>query len=285
LERSKITFYPSGEGQIRYGNKNSFLDDLLDLYDYHDNVEKLRSDLHSNAMRYSNGDETVRIRKSDFITAIKRSLELDPNDGLNAIVPSDQTCEEEANDFAQSDFYELKDCFQRNFMEKKFSEHLSDKINDNAWDKSDFSSSAARADFIKDISKKYDKGSWKDFVENVMEKCDKEHSLETSPFFKTHSDSIDFLDCVAEGLREEKENLYEPYYEHCRNAFLQSWGYHDEEFLKELSEEENVPYEILEHCADHNYEILEKYRPIKENQAFLESFGAKIWEPSENKEE
>lgn len=280
LERSRIKFFPTGEGEVKYGTKDSFLGDLLDLYSYQDNIDKLHRDLHENAMHYQEFKE-MRIRKSDFITAIKKSLELDSTDGLNAIVPSEQTCEEESNDFAQNDFYELKDCFQRNFMEKKFAEHLSDRINDNAWSKSDFSASAARDDFIKDLSKTYDNGTWKDFVEQKIQKCDNEHNLEASPFFKSHNDAIGFLDCVSGELRDEKENLNEPYYDHCRDAFLKSWGYHDEEFLKELSEEEEVPYEILEHCADHNYEILEKYRPIKENQTFLESFGAKIGEPSE----
>jgi len=284
LARSRIKFLPTGEGEVRYGNKDSFLGDLLDLYSYQDNIDKLHHDLHENA-RYYPDEESIRIRKSDFITAIKKSLELDPTDGLDRLVESETICEDEANDFAENDHSELKDCFKRNFLQKHIAESLADKIIDNAWSNTKFSSSTTRDDFIKDLSKSYDSGTWKDFVEEKMKKCDNEHSLEPSPFFKSHNDAIEFLDCVADELKNERENLMEPYFTHCQEAFMNEWRLPDETFLKELSEDTEVPFEILEHCTHFGYDTLEKYRPISEKQTFLESYGARITEPSENKKD
>ncbi len=289
LPRSKIQFFPNGEAEIRYAPKN-FLGDLIDVFDYRDSRDKLKEDLIENAQKardtdWLNEPENRRIGKKDFITAITKSLEQDPTDGLSSIVESETVCEEEGNSTSENDHSELKDCFKKNWLTKELADKLSGSIIEHAWDKADFNSSAVRHDFIKDLAANYDRGTWKDFVVEKMEQCSKEHSLEVSPFFKTHNDAIEFLDCVVNEIQGEKDNLYEPYFDHCRDAFLNEWNLNDEKHLKELSEETGVPLDLIEHCTHFGYDVLEKYRPIKENQTFLESFGAQIWEPSENNDD
>jgi hypothetical protein len=228
-----------------------------------------------------NADKDTHIRKEHFIKAIRFSLNRDPMDGLSAIVESENVCDEESSSSSSNDHYELKGCFEKNFLQEKVAEQLADSIIDNAWHKTGFSPSAARQKFIENAAENFDAGTWKSFVEKTMVHCDKEYNNEISPFFRQQSDSVNFLDCMMTEIEDQRDGLTESYFEHCRNEFYSEWSLHDEMHLRELAEETQVPLEILKHCADFNYEILEKYRPIKENQTFLESFGAKIWERGE----
>lgn len=287
LLNSRVKFYLNGAGEVGYGGKTSFLSDILSIYHSKDEKERFHRELHHNASDFYRGMEgSIRIKKEHFIKAIRHSLDESPDDGLNEIVEGSEVCEEEATSSSQNDQCELRDCFKNNFLQKNVAEELADSIIDNAWQKSEFSAGAARQDYISALAKDFDRnGSWKEFIEKTMMQCHKEHNLEMSPFFRDHNDSVDFLNCVVHEINEEKDDVSESYWESCRNSFYESWNINNENHLKELSEEKQVPFELLSHCAQFNYDVLEKYRPIKENQTFLESFGAKIWEPSEEPSE
>lgn len=203
-------------------------------------------------------------------------------DGLDPIVESEYSCEEEANSSSENDHYELRECFKRNFIQKDVAVDISDNIIDNAWRNTDFHPRKARDKYIKGLSESFDRhGSWKDFVERTMVHCDKEHNLEQSPFFRDHNDATEFLDCLIGEIQDQKDDLVDGLWETCREEFYTDWTLNDEKHLKELSEKIQLPLEILTHCAQYNYDTLEKHRPIKENQSFLESYGAEITEPSE----
>jgi len=288
LPRSETRFNADGSIEIQRGDTSNVIHDLIELFSYSENRQTLKDDLIENAALARNPDWIQdggkRIRKSDFITGIRHSLDYYNADGLDRITLSEDHCQEEAYSVKDSDYSELQNCFENNFLQDKVAEHLADSITDHAWDNADFNSAKAKDDFIKDLAENYDNnGTWKDFVEETMTECDKKHNLEVSPFFrKNRSDAYDFLHCVINKLRDERDNLYDGFFEHCRESFYKTWNINDKEHLQELSEETGVPLEIINHCVSFEYEPLEKYRPIKENQTFLESYGADIWEPSEN---
>jgi hypothetical protein len=284
LQRSRIEFFPDGSGEVGYGTKDQFLGEILDLYEYEGDIKKIHDDLHENVWKARRDVAGVtRIRKDHFIKAINYSLKKDPTDGLNSLVESESVCEEEANSSSENDHSELKDCFKRNFIRDSVAGDIADRIVTNAWNNTKFSAGKAREKYIEQLSKNFSRGTWKQFIENTMKHCDKEHNLEMSPFFRDQNDAALFLDCMVSEIKEEKADIAESYWESCREEFYADWSLNDEKHLKELSEETEIPFEILSHCAQFQYDVLEKFRPIKENQTFLESFGAEIFEPSEQK--
>ena len=287
LPVNRIKFYPNGVGTIGYANRDdSFLSEILDIYHSDTERKRLHDELHENAQASWENPETKRVTKKHFIKAIEHTLKKDPSDGLHDIVPGVDVCEEEATSSMENDDSELKDCFKRNFIQDRVARDLTSDIIDNAWSNTKWSASAARDEFIGSLTKDFDRdGTWAKFVKTTMETCDKEHNLEKSPFFRNHNDAADFLDCLVHEINGQKDDIMEGYWESCRDNFYSNFSLNDEAFLRKLAADRGLPFEVLEHCASFQYDTLEKYRPISEHQTFLESYGAKIYDPSEEAEE
>lgn len=211
--------------------------------------------------------ETSDVTKADFKRAIRHSLNKDPKDGLYSLI-GDNSAYEDYNGLGDSEYsnqqYEVKNCLEDNFYEKEKAEKIADVILMKSTENVPGSREIFE-EYENELTKNYSgKKSWKQFVENnIIKGCDHEGTAK------------DFMKCVHGALEQEKENIREGFYEHYTNAIMGAMSISDDD-LKEIAEEHDIPYKVVEHCARGGSDTLEEFRPISEKQLFLESFGANL---------
>jgi hypothetical protein len=286
-----VSIYDDGSGEIDLsdpmgwyssGGRDSFLLNLIRIK-RSSVFNDFKNSLHESVRKPNSSKvEGEPILKEDIIQAINYSLLEDPSDGLYGLL-GDNRSAYDYDDFMSSrqsdEEYEIKNCFEDNFIEKQTAEYLAETIAEKAGatlpDEKD-----VKDELIKELRDEFHlhhpRMSWKDFIAENIKKCDVENDNQKSPFFRyKENDAAGFIDCLTSIINDYHDDAEELYYESCTNAFYEKWGV-DDEFLKNLSEEKGIPFEILTHCSHGGTETLEKYRPIKENQTFLESYGVDI---------
>ena len=214
--------------------------------------------------------ESSDVTKADMKRAIRHSLAKDPKDGLYALIGDNNAYmgyDNSAIDSRYSDQqYEIENCLEKNFYEKQKAHKVADEIVDKSF--SDMPSNKdVFEEYENELTKNYDgKKSWKQFVESkIIKGCD------------YHEKATEFMKCVRESLEQEQEGIREGFFEKFDEAIYSAMKISDDD-LKEIAEQHEIPYKVVEHCAHGGYDTLEEFRPISEKQLFLESLRANVKE-------
>jgi chemotaxis regulatin CheY-phosphate phosphatase CheZ len=272
IDTNHITMkiYDDGTGKINLddligwrhsGDKDQFLLNLLRISTSRINELFLKK-MHEST---KNPDY---ITKKEIISAIKKSMELDPSDGLYHILGDNAMYDwdDKLVNMSYDDAYEIEKCIKDNYytQEKaqKIADNIRDRIDDNLPSLSD----------ILDETRDELTEDWKNHIDDAIEQCDEENIMQLSPFFrKKISDAANFISCVAEKAQDFKEDVTDVLFENISNKYYEERNITDD-FLKEISEKHEIPVDVLQHCSRGGYGPLHK-PPIPDNQTFLDSFG------------
>lgn len=283
----KILIYDDGSGEIElynHGSRHTVLSNILQISRHKGDLADFKKMLHDSQRVNAPGLEGEPISKQDIISAVKFSLEEDPSDGLYELLGGTERIDYGEDFYSERNEmeHEMDRCLRKNFIDGAIAKDVAEVAAEHAIRDMPSESDAFYKE-IKNLTDSFDGKPWKQFIYGKIEKCSEEYNDQLSPFFRYNtSDAAGLIGCLIDEIQNYSEFAAEGLFETMMNEFHEHWNL-DDKFLKELSEERGIPFEIMEHCSHGGYEVLEKYRPIKENQTFLESYGAKITEPSENK--
>jgi hypothetical protein len=285
----KLDIFSNGSGEIDFdgeGQRFNGTDDqfLLGLVHINRNRSNFRKDFEKALHKTE-----PRITKIDIKKAIIHSLNQNKTDGLYAVLGDNSRYndgDDEIDSEVSNESYEIEGCLKRNFLEETIARDVADCITEKAGENLP-SASQVFEKYENDLADEfypYKRGvSWKQFIFDTMETCDRKHNLEISPFFRHQNDAVGFIGCILDEIEDYRDGVDEGFFETMQEEFRNKWDINPK-FLKEISEERSVPFELLEHCTHGGYETLEKFRPIPIPQQFLETFGAEIKEFQEKEE-
>lgn len=203
------------------------------------------------------------ITKNDIKGAIKRSLNKDPKDGLYTLI-GDNVAYKDFDCLSDAEYsnrqYDVKECLENNFYEKEIADKVADNIVYEAL-KNTRSSEEIFEDYEAELTKDFDgQGkSWKEVVEDIIDVCNK------------HKKAVDFTDCVTDEINEHKEGIREGFYERFTEDYWEHFSLDDED-VKRLAEEHELPEKIISHCGRGGSDTLEEFCPVSESQTFFESY-------------
>jgi len=182
------------------------------------------------------------ITKKEIITAINKSLEKDPSDGLYHLLGDNSAylgfgMYDEWADIE----HELKRCLEREGI--KNPDDVTDEIVDKAAIYYQPSTKEVfermERELTKDMSAYTDKkGSWKDVVNEAIRKCDNQYE-----------ETDDFVECIYDELLPLKEDLTEKFYEEYYSEVYKAFREVTDRDLKEISNKTGVDFSKIKACV------------------------------------
>lgn len=181
------------------------------------------------------------VTKKEIITAINKSLEKDPSDGLYHLLGDNATYLGFGvyDEWADID-YALTECLKEKGV--KNPRDVADKIIGEATIHQPSTSEVferLEKELTKDMSKYTNrKGSWKDVVKNAIHTCNAKYK-----------EVDEFVECIYDELLPLKEDLTKTFYEKYEDGVRRAFYKLSDRDLKKISNETGIDFSKIEACV------------------------------------